>query len=612
MTMTKAHALNIFWRLFACELLLFIVAVNLLVSTTNAELPKGSLHGHLTFNEVNHWVEDYIIKSFPEIASFKEFGKSVEGRPLLVLCLGFACKLNDNKFTGGEVLYNGLHHAREPLGMMAIAAFADDMLTKFKLGDLTIKYLLTTRKLYFIFVVNPDGYVANENGSGMRRKNLGQRTGDKCNAIRQSSDNEIGVDLNRNYDFCFNQDDVGASRNPCAIDYEGPFPFSEPETIAMKRFIETTNIKVAFNYHSFGKEVYIPFSCKPKGFTKDEPFFRKYAARLTKANRYHYGQPWNEGLYSVNGDAADWMYATKNIYAVSPEVSPADPVASEHDGFWIPPDSVPSAAKETLEMNYVGAWTSGPYLELVTDVPEQIYVQENEEDGDRLMLRINVMNWGLLPTTGELVGVVAVTTEAREVFRTQVLGFGEAELKYRGENYVQGNVVLMKELPTNAKETVCVKDLVGCICYDFTRPADMKTLPQPQSLFFKYRIDPKDPPCAFAFEGIVVNKKSEAPTASLPPSTLNEPIPPVLRSSGSSVAVIILIVSISALCIMIVAYCVYQRYYRASILSSVAVGEKVSKATHKFQPIAAETDEFGDDELPETDDSQDDNKLQLA
>lgn len=594
-----------FWCLFIFEVLLLVVIA---LNPTKAELPRGSLHGHLTFAEVNHWVEDYIIKSFPEISTFTEFGKSVEGRPLLVLCLGLACKSKDKAFTGGEVLYNGLHHAREPLGMMAIAAFADDLLSKFKSGDLTIKHLLASRKLYFMFVVNPDGYVANENGLGMRRKNLGQRTSNKCDTARQSSDNEIGVDLNRNYDFCFNQDDVGASRNPCAIDYEGPFPFSEPETIAMKNFIETSNIKVAFNYHSFGKEVYIPFSCKPKGVTKDEQFFRNYAARLTKSNKYHFGQPWSEGLYSVNGDAADWMYATKNIFAVSPEVSPADPVPSEHDGFWIAPEKVPSAAQETLDMNYVGAWTSGVYLEIAVDVPEPIFVEDNEENGEMLMLRINVMNWGLLQTTGKLVGVLLVT-DGTETERSQISGWDEAELKYRGENYVQGKVALTKELPTNAKESVCVKDMFDCICYDVARPKDIKTLPQPQSLFFKYRIDPKDHPCSFAFEGIVVETRiSETPTITSPPT--KDAIPSIERTV-SSAPMIILLVLVSILFLALIGWCVYRNYRHPLVASSIAVGESTLRATHKFQPIAPDTDEFGDEELPENG-NLDENRLQLA
>lgn len=63
----------------------------------------------------------------------------------------------------------------------------------------------------------------------------------------------------------------------CAEDYRGSAPFSEPETQAMKAFIETQHFEAAFNYHAFGQYFNIPNSCKqlgePKGGTMDVPCF---------------------------------------------------------------------------------------------------------------------------------------------------------------------------------------------------------------------------------------------------------------------------------------------------------------------------------------------------
>jgi len=47
-----------------------------------------------------------------------------------------------------------------------------------------------------------------------------------------------GVDLNRNYSYKFAFDNEGSSNNPCQEDYRGPYPFSEPETQAIKNFVE--------------------------------------------------------------------------------------------------------------------------------------------------------------------------------------------------------------------------------------------------------------------------------------------------------------------------------------------------------------------------------------
>lgn len=50
--------------------------------------------------------------------------------------------------------------------------------------------------------------------------------------------------------------------NPCAEDFPGLYPFSEPETRAVRSLIENaeTPIKIAFNYHSFGNMLIIPFN----------------------------------------------------------------------------------------------------------------------------------------------------------------------------------------------------------------------------------------------------------------------------------------------------------------------------------------------------------------
>jgi len=74
--------------------------------------------------------------------------------------------------------------------------------------------LLYSRQLWFVLVVNPDGYYYNEQhiknakvGYDGQRKNRQKST---CN-----DDKLLGVDLNRNYDVCFNEDDIGSSNYPC-------------------------------------------------------------------------------------------------------------------------------------------------------------------------------------------------------------------------------------------------------------------------------------------------------------------------------------------------------------------------------------------------------------
>lgn len=65
--------------------------------------------------------------------------------------------------------------------------------------------------------------------------------------------NEFGVDLNRNFDIRFSNDENGSSNNPCSEDYNGDKPFSEPETRSLRDFIEKqNNLEAVINLHSYG------------------------------------------------------------------------------------------------------------------------------------------------------------------------------------------------------------------------------------------------------------------------------------------------------------------------------------------------------------------------
>ena len=101
--------------------------------------------------------------------------------------------------------------------------------------------------MWFVPVVNPDGYIFNEiiepAGGGMHRNNrletsCGQGTGK-------------GVDLNRNFGFDWGLNDVGSSPDPCDDTYRGDTQFSEPETQAIRDLQENYNFKNVLHYHTF-------------------------------------------------------------------------------------------------------------------------------------------------------------------------------------------------------------------------------------------------------------------------------------------------------------------------------------------------------------------------
>ena len=87
----------------------------------------------------------------------------------------------------------------------------------------------------------------------MKRKNNDRRfEGDADCELRLQ-----GVDINRNYGYLW-----GNGEGPCSESYPGPHAFSEPETKAMRGMLYkySDDIKIAYNFHSFGPMYVWPYN----------------------------------------------------------------------------------------------------------------------------------------------------------------------------------------------------------------------------------------------------------------------------------------------------------------------------------------------------------------
>ena len=159
----------------------------------NRDFPLGSMQGNYTWDELNERFDE-LHSLYPDIISERVvIGQSIEGRDI------WAFKVSDNPNDDEDepgVLYTGLTHSREPLGMMNLIYFVQ-LLAEEHSSDPELEYLINNREMWFIPVVNPDGYVYNEsiepNGGGMHRKN---RLNTNC-----GNGSNRGVDLNRNYGY---------------------------------------------------------------------------------------------------------------------------------------------------------------------------------------------------------------------------------------------------------------------------------------------------------------------------------------------------------------------------------------------------------------------------
>ena len=327
----------------------------------------GSMSGHATFDEIVAHL-DNMTTLFPDIITSKEsIGTSIEGRELWMV------KISDNpgvNETEPEVLYNALHHAREPAGAMTLLFYMYYLLENYDTDPL-VQMLVDNFEMYFVPVVNPDGYVYNQsiapNGGGMWRKNR------KDNGIPQTEC--WGVDLNRNYGYLWGYNNVGSSPDPCDETYRGESAFSEPETDAMRDFCESHEFMVALNYHTYGNLLLYPW-----GYTLDPcpdyDIFDFYGALMTQDNNYTYGSTISAINYETNGDANDWMYGeqtTKDkIIGFIPELG------GSGDGFWCPINRIIPIAQENMIQNILAALFSGNYAE-VNETSPTVYAEISGE-----------------------------------------------------------------------------------------------------------------------------------------------------------------------------------------------------------------------------------------
>jgi hypothetical protein len=298
------------------------------METFYADRNTDTMGGFLTYTECVTALNQ-IHNDHPNITTAPfSIGTTIEGRTQ------WAIKLSDNPNVDEnepEILFDGLTHAREPIGMALCMAILDTLTNSYGINT-HLTDLVNTREIFFVPIVNPDGYAYNEqtnpNGGGMWRKNR-----------RLNSGGSYGIDLNRNFGFNWGYNNVGSSPTPSSETYRGTGPFSEPETQNLRQFCNQHVFAIAQNWHSYAElELYswsVPAA--PWGYTPDNATFQTLSQTMAQWTGYQYGTAW-EVLYEVNGDANDWMYGEQNekpkTLAWVFEVGAS--------GFWPPEAEIPS------------------------------------------------------------------------------------------------------------------------------------------------------------------------------------------------------------------------------------------------------------------------------
>jgi hypothetical protein len=338
---------------------------------------KGDNFGDLyTYSEMIDDL-DAIHAAYPNITTAKtSLGTSHLGWDV------WAIKVSDNpdiQEDEPEILFDGLHHAREPITVSVLLNTLRYLCENYG-TDPHITSLVDHRQIWFVPIVNPDGYLYNEAlypaGGGMWRKNRRDNGGGAC-----------GVDLNRNYPYEWGG--AGSSSDPYDNLYRGPYAGSEPEVQAMMNFIENHQFVTQNSYHSVVGAILFPWGYSTT-YCQEDSLLRALGDEMAQDSGYEVGTVWDVLIYLVSGGAFDWSYgdtsAKPRIHAFSTEVAGS--------GFWPADSEVPGLCQENLHSDLYLIQIAGAYVSYVNHAIQDTIARGNGQvdPGESVLMTVILKN----------------------------------------------------------------------------------------------------------------------------------------------------------------------------------------------------------------------------
>lgn len=201
-----------------------------------------------------------LVQRYPFLDA-SSIGKSVLGKDIFLIKFGNGPK---------KIHINASHHALEWITTSFIMKFIESISKAYanneEIEDYIIRDIFDTHTFYIVPMVNPDGVdLVNE---GLKPDNpyyeqllAWNKTGKPFSEVWQA--NIRGVDLNHNYDAGW-QESKQSERalgitGPGPTRYSGEYPFSEPETQAMRDLTLKEDFYLVLAYHTQGEVIYWNF-----------------------------------------------------------------------------------------------------------------------------------------------------------------------------------------------------------------------------------------------------------------------------------------------------------------------------------------------------------------
>jgi hypothetical protein len=163
----------------------------------------------------------------------------------------------------------------------------------------------------------------------------------------------FGTDINRNWEYGWDANSLGASTNACAQAYRGEKPSDTVENRGLdayaRKLRDTVGIKLYIDWHSYGQYILSPFGSKEEWYAPELGKWTKAASVVSETIRdssdrrttFTFG-PSGATLYTTTGAAPDHMYAIGGAdFSYTIELPDTG-----DNGFVLPPDRIRGAAEE--------------------------------------------------------------------------------------------------------------------------------------------------------------------------------------------------------------------------------------------------------------------------
>ncbi len=334
-----------------------------------------------------------IAEKNPSLVHLESLGTTWEGRNI------WAVEISDNvltKETEPEVLIMGGHHGNELPAVEIPVQFIEFLVNNYG-KNLTVTRLVDTREIWIIPMVNPDGYEYSLQGHDWRKNRR---------PIDLDGDGVIdgtGVDLNRNYGYRWGEetDRDAASHDPASRIYCGPAPFSENETLAVEKLVNSHNFTVSMSFHTYGQVIYYPWGNAEDANGDKQETLSAMANEMGKLSGYTPME--GRDAYPTTGDSDDWLLANKTSYPFTIEIGTE---------YIAPPAQLSSMFDEILPaMTYAIDMAAKPERAKLPDWTVMAYMSGDNSLSSQVEIDMNKMKAGMTTSTDRMNLVALADTE---------------------------------------------------------------------------------------------------------------------------------------------------------------------------------------------------------